>query len=259
MADALKEQNLLDKDAQFSSVDHLLDGLERTSSRLAATINTPPLDVAGLRREWAAIRDEARPFSRPPSVARYDRRHVGRAEKRIGQAEPIGLRDILDDGCIGSSGVSRARAVVLRVGASRGRANRRDRCDRTSRPLQETLAEIRETGYAAFAARQFRPYVRAAVDQFSPKKSTLTERLLGKLRMFKVLQIDHVELFVPDRYRPRGGTARLGLQIVPDRTVGGRGGPLMISSDGGSTKLALFEGQPATRLTRRRFGAWRSA
>src|SRR5688572_28669346 len=38
----------------------------------------------------------------------------------------------------------------------------------------------------------------------------------------------------------------LGLQIVPECeawAVGG--GPLMISSDGGSTKLALFEGQPA--------------
>ena len=47
---------------------------------------------------------------------------------------------------------------------------------------KETLAEMRETGYAAFAARQFRPYVRAAVDQFSPKRETLTERLLGKFR-----------------------------------------------------------------------------
>ena len=49
MADALKEQGLLEKDAQFTSVDQILDGLERTSSRLAAAINTPPLDVAGLR------------------------------------------------------------------------------------------------------------------------------------------------------------------------------------------------------------------
>src|SRR5882724_969349 len=39
MADALKAQGLLDKDAQFTSVDQMLDGLERTSSRLAATIN----------------------------------------------------------------------------------------------------------------------------------------------------------------------------------------------------------------------------
>ena len=60
MADALKAQGLLEQDTQFTSVDQMLDGLERTSSRLAATINTPPLDVAGLRKEWEAIRKEAR-------------------------------------------------------------------------------------------------------------------------------------------------------------------------------------------------------
>ena len=64
--------------------------------------------------------------------------------------------------------------------------------------------------------------------------------------MFKVLQIDHVELFVPDRYDAAKWYEHvLGLQIVREAeswAVGG--GPLMISSDGGSTKLALFEGQP---------------
>ena len=64
--------------------------------------------------------------------------------------------------------------------------------------------------------------------------------------MFKVLQIDHVELFVPDRYEAARWYERvLGLRIVPECepwAVGG--GPLMISSDEGSTKLALFEGKP---------------
>src|SRR6185436_18570081 len=60
IADALKAQGLLEQDAQFTSVDEMLDGLERTSSRLAATINTPPLDVAALRQEWQTIRDAAR-------------------------------------------------------------------------------------------------------------------------------------------------------------------------------------------------------
>ncbi len=65
--------------------------------------------------------------------------------------------------------------------------------------------------------------------------------------MFKVLQIDHVELFVPDRYDAAKWYERvLGLQIVPEcEPWAVDGGPLMISSDGGSTKLALFEGQPA--------------
>ena len=66
--------------------------------------------------------------------------------------------------------------------------------------------------------------------------------------MFKVLQIDHVELFVPDRYEAaRWYEHTLGLQVVPEcEPWAAGGGPLMISSDGGSTKLALFEGQPAT-------------
>ena len=45
-----------------------------------------------------------------------------------------------------------------------------------------TLHEIREVGFVTFAGRQFRPYVRAAIDQFSPKRRTLTERLLEKIR-----------------------------------------------------------------------------
>ena len=60
IADALKAEGLLEKDAQFTSVDQMLDGLERTSSRLADTFNTPPLDVPTLRNEWQAIREEAR-------------------------------------------------------------------------------------------------------------------------------------------------------------------------------------------------------
>jgi catechol 2,3-dioxygenase-like lactoylglutathione lyase family enzyme len=64
--------------------------------------------------------------------------------------------------------------------------------------------------------------------------------------MFKVLQIDHVELFVPDRYDAARWYERvLGLQVVPGfEPWAVEGGPLMISSDGGSTKLALFEGDP---------------
>jgi hypothetical protein len=47
----------------------------------------------------------------------------------------------------------------------------------------ETLSEIRQIGYLSYAARQFRPYVRAAVNQFSPKQRTLTQRMFEKIRM----------------------------------------------------------------------------
>lgn len=64
---------------------------------------------------------------------------------------------------------------------------------------------------------------------------------------FRVLQIDHVELFVPNRHEAAAWYQRvLGLEIVPEyrEWADDPRGPLMISSDDGSTKLALFEGQP---------------
>jgi catechol 2,3-dioxygenase-like lactoylglutathione lyase family enzyme len=68
-----------------------------------------------------------------------------------------------------------------------------------------------------------------------------------------VSQIDHVELFVPDRHEAAEWYRRtLGLEIVPEYRdwASDPRGPLMISSDGGHTKLALFEGQPQrTRQT----------
>jgi hypothetical protein len=45
---------------------------------------------------------------------------------------------------------------------------------------RQTLDEIQQTGYATYAARQLRPYLRAAVGQFSPGRRTLTDRLLDK-------------------------------------------------------------------------------
>jgi len=64
---------------------------------------------------------------------------------------------------------------------------------------------------------------------------------------FRVLQIDHVELFVPDRREAAAWyEATLGFRIVPEFEVWAENprGPLMISSDDGSTKLALFQGEP---------------
>jgi hypothetical protein len=41
-----------------------------------------------------------------------------------------------------------------------------------------TLAEMQRTGYVAYLRQQFLPYLRAAAAQFSPKRVTLTERLV---------------------------------------------------------------------------------
>ena len=68
---ALKEEGLLDKQTRFETVEQLLDGLEQTSSHLAHTLNTPPLDMAQLRREWLRLKAELATLPRAalPSAA----------------------------------------------------------------------------------------------------------------------------------------------------------------------------------------------
>ncbi len=61
---------------------------------------------------------------------------------------------------------------------------------------------------------------------------------------FRVQQIDHVELFVPDRYEAARWYERvLGLKIMSEYEFWVKeGGPLMIAA--GTTRLALFTGEP---------------
>ena len=65
--------------------------------------------------------------------------------------------------------------------------------------------------------------------------------------IFRVAQIDHVELFVPDRHAAAVWYAEvLGLTPLAgtEEWAASPGGPLVISPDGGQTKLALFQGDP---------------
>ena len=46
--------------------------------------------------------------------------------------------------------------------------------------LLRTLAEISSTGFGEYWTREFRPYLRAAAQQFAPERESLTDRLLKK-------------------------------------------------------------------------------
>lgn len=193
MANALKAQGLLENDAQFATVDQMLDGLERTSSRLAATINTPPLDVAGLREEWEAIREEARGL---PSASLPSRDTITNVWAQLKAESARQDRSVFETSSV--MAVSAARALPggvrwlsasARVGATRtGHIFAAALLDH----YRQTLSEIQQVGYLAYAGRQFRPYLRAAVDQFSPKRRTLTQHLFEKLQ-FIPRRIDREE------------------------------------------------------------------
>jgi hypothetical protein len=182
ITDALKAQGLLEQDTQFTSVDQMLDGLEQTSSRLAATINSPPLDIAGLRAEWESIREQARrlqPADLPsPETIRgiwaqlqREARQQHRSVFETSTVMALSAARSLPDGV-------RWISASARVGAARaGQVFVAALLDH----YRQTLTEIRRVGYVAYAGQQFRPYVRACVNQFSPKRATLTQRVLEKV------------------------------------------------------------------------------
>ncbi len=183
ISDALKAQGLLEKDAEFSSVDQMLDGLERTSSTLAGNLNTPPLDVAGLRAAWAELRKEAGslPASSLPSRETIStmwaslKAEAARQERSVFETSSL----MAVSAVRALPGGVRWLAASARVGATRaGLIVGGALLDH----YKETLAEIQQVGYLAYANRQFSPYVRAAAGQFAPERQTMTERWLEKYR-----------------------------------------------------------------------------
>ena len=183
IAEALKAQGLLEKEAQFHGVDQLLDGLERTSSRLAETLNTPPLDVDGLRKEWSEIRSQARglkPTELPSPKA------IGNQWEDLKQESARQGRSVFETSSVMAVSAVRALTDKARWLSASARVGATHTGKLLSGAILEhysqTLNELRKVGYLTYAKRQLSPYLRACVDQFSPQRRTLTQRLLDRLR-----------------------------------------------------------------------------
>ena len=187
IAGALQAEGLLDEGSRFESMDQLLDGLEKTSARLAETFNTPPLDVAGLRAEWKALRSEASRRSRPaalPPPRAVSARWEDLKEESARQGRSIfETSSVLAVSAVRAfPGAARRLSASARVGAKHtGKLLSQAILDH----YEQTLTELRQVGYLTYAKRQLSPYVRACVDQFSPERRTLTQRLLDKARRRK--------------------------------------------------------------------------
>jgi hypothetical protein len=182
IADALKAQGLLEKETQFTSVEQMLDGLERTSSRLASTINTPPLDVPALREEWRAIREDARGL-RPGSLP--SRETISDVWAQLKNAAARQDRSVFETSSMLAVSAARGLPDGVRWVSASARAGAARTGQVFAAALLEhytqTLDEIQQVGFTKFASRQCRPYLRAAAGQFSPQRRTLTQRLLERL------------------------------------------------------------------------------
>jgi hypothetical protein len=178
---SLKEQGLLDRYTDFSTVDEMLDGLEASAGRLASTVNTPPLDVATLRQEWAAVRrDLARiPPKNRPSLDRLSRLWAGIAQQaRDEQRSVFDVSSVMAMSAMSelperARWISEAARIATRKTGSIV-------ADMLLDHYRATLDRLREAGYLSYAVHQFRPYLFGAVRQLSPRRPSLTERLLAR-------------------------------------------------------------------------------
>ena len=176
ISEALAEEGLLDRGERFETVDQLLDGLERSSGRIATTINTPPLDVRELRSEWRSIRRDLAELPLP-AITRLNRAWEElRSEAAAQQRSVFALSSL-----IALSAIRNLPDHILWLGRSAQVAARRTGSVAGESLLDHyarTLAEIRATGYLNFWIKEYTPYLQAAARQFSPDKETLTQRLL---------------------------------------------------------------------------------
>jgi hypothetical protein len=181
VADSLRKEGLLEPDASFETVDQMLDGLERSASQLAETINTPPLDVRGMREEWKQIQRNlaAIPPKDLPSIDRITRAwaqlktEAARQERsvfEISTALAVGALARLPEQLWWLSRCAQNAALCT--------------TDFFAGTLfdhySQALGEMRKRGFLDYWAGELRPYFRAAATQFSTRRLSATERLLRR-------------------------------------------------------------------------------
>jgi hypothetical protein len=182
ISQVLAKEGLLERGARYEDMDQLLDGMEKMSSRLAETVNTPPLNAQELRREWVAIRNHARTLK----VALPSARTIGGQWNRLQQEATEQGRSVFEISSVMALSAMRAlpdRARWLSASAHVGATYAGNQfAAAVLAHYSETLRELRQAGYLSYARRQMTPYLRACVEQFSQGRETLTQRMVAKVR-----------------------------------------------------------------------------
>ena len=185
----LKAAGVLAKEAEFASVDDLLGALEGASGTTARLIDIPPLEVEGLKRSLADLRDDAKGLPTPPELAAVYQGLLAEADRE--------QRSLLEVSVgMGLAFFNSARKV--------GRQHVLD-------PYTQDLQPVRDEGFAAYARRVGGPYAQAVARHFDPRSQTLTERGLDRLTRPKLLESEamaHPNSFGARSTLDVGGTSR---------------------------------------------------
>jgi hypothetical protein len=126
----------------------------------ARLIDIPPLEVEGLKRSLADLRDDAKGLPTPPELAAVYQGLVAEADREQRSLLEVSLG-------MGLAFFNSARKV--------GRQHVLD-------PYTEDLRPVRDEGFGAYARRVGRPYAQAVARHFRPSEQTLTERGLERMK-----------------------------------------------------------------------------
>jgi hypothetical protein len=160
LVEELQRARLVGDDLDVSSVDELLEALERGSGRTAGLIDVPPVELEGLRTSLEELRADATSLPTPAELARlFD------ALRRTAAAEQRPLLEV-------SAGVGLAFLTSARAVSS----------EHVVVPYREDWQPLRREGFAAYARRVSGPYRRAAAGHFDPARPTWTARGADWLR-----------------------------------------------------------------------------
>lgn len=181
LSHALEEEGLVEPGARFETVEQVLDGLERTSGHLATTLNLPPVDIPTLRREWAQLKEEVRaiPPKQTPSIERVESVWNKMVQTAREQRRPVFVVSSL----MAVSTVAHLPANVVWLSrAARSAARRTGKVfgEAILDHYTEVLTDIENTGLLEYWQREFRPYLKAAAEQFVPAHQSSTEKLLRR-------------------------------------------------------------------------------
>jgi len=183
IAESLKQEGLLEREAHFETLDQVLNGLEKTSAHLADTLNMPPVTLAGLRQEWQKLKEvlPSVPAASLPNLVTLEA--IWTKLLAASAAEHQSVFALCSTLAVGTLAEVPASVFWLSKAAQTA-------AKRTGQLLGESLLdhyvlalnEIASEGFLAYWRKQFRPYLSAAALQFAPANETSTERLLRPKR-----------------------------------------------------------------------------
>ena len=167
------------RDVDFATIDEILNGLEKTSGRLADNLNMPPFEVGTLRQEWQMLKREAGGMApkQMPSKEELTSSWLELKEEAIRQnCSVFELSSLMALSAV-TQLPAKARWLSQCATAAAGKTGMLFASTLLAN-YTATLKDIRKAGYLHYWARQLKPYISAAAQNFSPSQSSYTERFL---------------------------------------------------------------------------------